>query len=117
MKNSNLILGVLFIFSTLTVTANTNINSIEGKNAVSSKIVNYLSTINFTHDIETVTIFSDFLINENGDLYNVDFMVNEIGEILILTTEIEEEFYKVNSYSSMHLEQYSFPVAYVRAEK
>jgi len=117
MKRSILSLSILFLLATLTSNAASSFNIADDKKTISSKIVNYLSSIKFTHDTETITMFSDFLINEEGELYNVDFIINEKGEILILNTEIEEEFYKVDSYSTKHLQKYTFPVAYINAKK
>jgi hypothetical protein len=92
MKQSNLFLSVAFVLCTLSAPANTDSNPTKVKDAISSKIVSYLSTIDYSHDLETVSIFSDFLFNENGDLFNVDFMINEKGEMLIYPKILKKNF-------------------------
>ncbi len=116
MKISNSFLCLVFLLSTFTTFASTASMEIEAPDTVSSKIESYLSTIDFNSDEELVTIFSNFLINENGDLYTVDFMITENEEIVVLSMDYEEEYYKVDSYSTRNMVQYSFPVAHVNSE-
>jgi hypothetical protein len=55
----------------------------------------------------SATIYTHFLVKEEGFIYTVDFMVTSNGDITILTKEIEEEYYKVNLFNAKHVEKYS----------
>jgi len=110
-----LIKSVLVIFTFLSifsfsVLANPH-NSEEHTAEVTSKIENYLSTIDYSNNGDSVTVFVNFIISEHGDLYSVDFMVSEKEEIVVLSKELEDEFYRVDSlFNSKFVKKYSVPV-------
>lgn len=94
--------------------ANANTNTIEDcYNTVECNIQSYLSSVELDQDDETATVFTNFLIEDEGDLYNVDFMMTEDRDFTVLSVEIEEEFYKVDSYSTQLLQSYEIDVAQI----
>ena len=50
-----------------------------------------------------------------GDLYTIDFMVTEDNELIILSKDFEEEYYKVDHYTSAYMQKTVVPVATVDA--
>jgi len=84
---------------------------IKTETSVVSKIESYLSSVYTSNKAATVTVFSDFLIKENRDIYSIDFMLTDKGELIILTKEIEQEYYKMETFSAQNLKQQTFSVA------
>jgi len=115
MKTLNSYLTVAFLFIAFSLSAN-NIIDCNKKSPANCKIKSYLSSINFNSAAETATIFSNFLVNENGDLFTIDFMITDDGEIEILSKDYEEEYYKVDLYSTVNMIKYSFPVASINSD-
>jgi hypothetical protein len=116
MKNINSYLVMAFLMLAITLSANNNSIACDMKNSVTCKIESYLSSMDLNLKAETVTIFSNFIVNQNGDLLTIDFMITEDGNIEILSKNFEEEYYKVDTYNTVNLEQYSFPVAQVKSD-
>lgn len=115
MKIRNSILAVVLLSSIFATAANAGTTKCEEEAVVPCQIETYLTAVDFSQKTETVTIFSNFLVKEKGELYNVDFMVSENGEIIVISKEYEEEFYRVDEYNSNFMEQYTVPVALVSA--
>ncbi|MFT6337694.1 MAG: hypothetical protein ACJATI_004459 [Halioglobus sp.] len=67
----------------------------------------YVKTIDKSEINSSATIYTHFLVKEEGFIYTVDFMVTSNGEITILTKEIEEEYYKVNLFNAKFVQKYS----------
>lgn len=103
----------LIILCSAASNANTNPVHCKNKDASVSAIEIYLSSIGYDNETEVAEIFVDFLVMENDDLYTVDFMVDEKGEIIVLSKEFEEEYYKVNTYSTKLMKKYSSAVAQI----
>ena len=74
------------------------------------KIENYLLSIDYENRVDTATIFTNFIVKERGEIFNVDFMVTEKEEIVLLSKEQDDEFYRVDSYNSKFVRKYSVPV-------
>ena len=78
---------------------------------VDSKIDTYLTSIDYHNTKETATIFVNFIVAENDNLYTVDFMVTENDEVIVLSKTEEDEFYRVDKYNANFMSQYSVPVS------
>ena len=105
----------VFTLSALLANANHTPLSIDNDMSIHENINSYLSTINYELEDETVGVFSDFLVVENEDLYNVDFMLSDDGEVMILSKEYEVEFYKVDHYSTQFLKTQTIKIAKVES--
>lgn len=104
--------AVILLF---TVNTKANTNNIEEDITTAIGIIeSYLSSVDYENTEETVDIFTELLIVENDDLYTVDFMVTEEGEVIILSKEFEEEYYKVKNYSTVLLKKYTSEVAMIQ---
>lgn len=113
MKNSKLILVLVFLISSIATYA---IPEASSNKEVTKKIQTFLTSIDYSHLNNEATVFNNFIVSEDGDLFNVDFMITENDEIVVLSKDYEEEYYKVELYNSNFTTQYSLPVAYVNPE-
>ena len=113
MKNIIAFLTVVLVSFSTTLTAG-SIKCEEGA-VVPCEIESYLEDSGFNYNASSATIFSNFIVKENNDLYTIDFMVTEDNELIILSKEFEEEYYKVEHYSSKFMEKHIVPVANVKA--
>lgn len=101
----SLSLIIAFISSTSALPAHPNHTE-----SINSTIEHFLTDIDFESDGKNATIFVDFIISDNGDLYTVDFVVTESDEVIVLSEDFEEEWYRVDSYSTVNMKKYSVPV-------
>lgn len=107
--------AAIILFALSTANANTNhILKPEGGGAM-CKIQQYLSSIPQDCKPGEACIYLDFLVAEHGELYNIDFMVTEDGKVTVLSVEFEEEYYKVNNYSSHLVKRVETPLALIYA--
>ena len=100
----------LFIF---TLSAFAHTTKVDHHSEVTSKIENYLSSVDYLNSKGSVSIFVNFLVSEKGDLFTIDFMVDENDEIVVLSKEYEDEYYRVDSFSTAQMKQYSVPVSFI----
>jgi len=111
MKNIVLILtAVFFSYSSMLIAGSPKV---EKSSTVSSEIESYLEQSGFTYDSGSATIFTNFIVKENNDLYTIDFMVTEDNELIILSKDLEEEFYRVDHFTSEYMKKHVVPVAKV----
>jgi hypothetical protein len=113
MKNIIAFLTIVLMSSSSLLTAGST-KCAEGK-VVPCEIESYLEDSGFNYNASSATIFSNFIVKENDELYTIDFMVTEDNELIILSKNLEEEFYKVDSYSSKYMQRHVVPVANVSA--
>ena len=106
-KSSLLTLAFLSIIS---LSAFADTTSVDESATLINKIENYISTIDQNQNTGA-TLYTHFLVKENGFIYSVDFMLTETGEIIVLSKEDEEEFYSMDSFSADHIEKYQVAVA------
>jgi hypothetical protein len=107
MKNIIYSIFTLLIFSLFSVSAFADTLNIDNTRQLKTKIEQYVKTIDKSEINSSATIYTHFLVKEEGFIYTVDFMVTSNGEITILTKEIEEEYYKVNLFNAKLVEKYS----------
>ena len=110
MKNLKSALFALAFISIFTFSANADTTNTENVKELTSNIEKFISTLDQTNATGSATIFVNLLVSQDGDLYNVDFMVADDGEVVILSKEFEEEFYKVDTFSTRFLEKYTVAV-------
>ncbi|NNK90684.1 MAG: hypothetical protein HKO89_08770 [Saprospiraceae bacterium] len=103
----------LLLAGSLTSASLSDSTSIKTPSETDKIIEHYLDEIDFVNMEDAATIFTDLLISENGDLYNIDFMVTGKDTVLILSKEYEEEYYRVGEYSARNTRKYSVPVSYI----
>jgi hypothetical protein len=106
-KSSLLTLAFLSIIS---LSAFADTTSVDESATLINKIENYISTIDQDKSAGA-TLYAHFLVKENGFIYSVDFMLTETGEIIVLSKDDEEEFYRVDSFNADHIEKYNIAVA------
>ena len=100
----------LIIFSLFSISAFADTLNIDKTKELKSKIEQYVKTIDHSEMGNSATIYTHFLVKEDGFIYSIDFMVTSNGEITILTKDIEEEYYKVNLFNAKHVEKYSVTI-------
>jgi hypothetical protein len=101
----------LLIISMFSISAFADTLNIEKTKELKTKIEQYVKTIDKSEINSSATIYTHFLVKEEGFIYTVDFMVTSNGEITILTKEIEEEYYKVNLFNAKLVEKYSVVIS------
>lgn len=109
--------SIIIAFTFLTIfsfSANADTLDIENVKGITANIENYISTIDQSNTAGSATVFVNLLISQNGDLYTVDFMVTDEGEIVILSQEFEEEYYRVDAYSPRFVEKYTVTVSTIK---
>ena len=100
----------LLIFSTFSISAFADTLNIDKTKELKTKIEQYVTTINQSEMDGSATVYTHFLIKEEGFIYTVDFMVTSNGKITILTKDIEEEYYKVDLFNADLVEKYSVAI-------
>ena len=100
----------LIIFSMFSVSAFADTLDIDKTKELKTKIEQYVKTIDHSEMGSSATIYTHFLVKEEGFIYTVDFMVTNNGDITILTKDLEEEYYRVDLFNAMHVEKYSVPM-------
>ena len=100
----------LLIFSMFSISAFADTLNIDKGKELKTKIDQYVTTIDQSEMDGSATIYTHFLVKEEGFIYTVDFMVTSNGEIIILTKDIEEEYYKVDLFNAKHVEKYSVAI-------
>ena len=104
----------LIIFSLFSISAFADTLNIDKTKELKTKIEQYVKTIDQSEMDNSATIYTHFLVKEEGFIYTVDFMVTDNGEITILTKDIEEEYYKVNLFNAKHVEKYSVAIPTIK---
>jgi hypothetical protein len=110
MKNLIYSTFTILIFSIFSISAFADTLSIENTKELKTKIEQYVNTIDQTNIDGSTTIYTHFLVKEEGDIYTVDFMVTSNGKIIVLTKDIEEEYYRVDLFNAKQVEKYSVAV-------
>ena len=101
----------LIVFSLFSISAFADTLDIDKSIELKTKIEQYIKTIDHSEMSSTATIYTHFLVKEEGLIYTVDFMVTDNDKITILTKDIEEEYYRVGLFNAKHVEKYSVPMA------
>ena len=105
--------SLIIAFALLSISsfsANADTLDIENIKDITSKVEKYISTIDQSNTAGTATVFVNLLVSQNGDLHTVDFMVTDEGEVVILSNEYEEEYYRVETFSSRFVQKYTVSV-------
>ena len=97
----------LLIFSMISISAFADTLNVENTKELKTKIEQYVTSIDQSEMDGSATIYTHFLVKEEGDIYTVDFMVTSDGKITILTKDIEEEYYRVDLFNAKLVEKYS----------
>ena len=100
----------ILIFSLFSITAFADTLNIDKTKELKTKIEQYVKTIDQPEIDGSATIYTHFLVKEEGDIYTIDFMVTGNGKIIILTKDIEEEYYRVDLFNAKHVEKYSVAI-------
>lgn len=103
-------LGILSMFSF------TRTNTMDNRAEVTSKIEKFLSNSNYTVKAGEAVVYSNFLISEEGFIYNVDFLTDG-DEIVVLSKDLEKEYYRVEAYNSKIMQMHSVPVTQILSDK
>jgi hypothetical protein len=114
MKNIIYYTFTLLVFSLFSVSAFGDTLNINPAKELKTKIEQYVKTIDKSELSSTATIYTHFLVKEEGFIYTIDFMVTSNGEITILTKDIEEEYYKVDLFNAKHVEKYSIAIPTIK---
>ena len=110
MKNLIFSTFTLLVFSLFSVSAFADTTNVDNTKQLETKIEQYVKTIDQSEVGSSATIYTHFLVKEEGFIYTVDFMVTSNGNITILTKDIEEEYYKVDLFNAKLVEKYSVAI-------
>ena len=110
MKNLIYSTFTLIIFSLFSVSAFADTTNVDNTKELETKIEQYVKTIDNSELSTSATIYTHFLVKEEGFIYSVDFMVTSNGNITVLSKDIEEEYYKVNLFNANLVEKYSVAI-------
>ena len=110
MKNLIYSTFTLVIISMFSITSFADTLNIDNTKELTTKIEQYVKTIDQSEMDGSATIYTHFLVKEEGDIYTIDFMVTGNGKITILTKEIEEEYYRVDLFNAKLVEKYSVAI-------
>jgi len=100
----------LLIFSMVSVSAFADTLNVDNTKELTTKIEQYVKTIDQPEMDGSATIYTHFLVKEEGYIYTIDFMVTSNGKITVLTKDIEEEYYRVDLFNAKLVEKYSVAV-------
>lgn len=106
LKTSILLIALISIIS---VSAFADTTSVNHATSLISKIEKYVSSIDLDPNNGT-TLYSHFLVKEDGFIFAIDFMLSETGEIIVLSKDYETEFYRVEEYNADHIKSYRLAV-------
>ena len=106
-------LSAAIFFYALSLNASSEVTPTVTEDITTIEIKAFLSTLDCNKGKDPASIFIDLLVKENGEIYTIDFMVTEEGNIIVLSKEVEEEYYKIQSFSTKKLKQYALPVALI----
>jgi hypothetical protein len=104
----------LLIISMFSISAFADTLNIEKTKELKTKIEQYVKTIDKSEINSSATIYTHFLVKEEGFIYTVDFMVTSNGKITVLSKEIEEEYYKVDLFNAKLVEKYSVAIPTIK---
>ena len=93
----------LFILSLFSISAMADTSSGDNNKELKTKIDHYVKSNDLSKMDASATIYSHFLIKEDSLIYTIDFMITTDGEIIILSKELEEDFYKVDLFNAKHV--------------
>lgn len=110
MKNLKYSIFALLIVSMFSVSSFADTLTVETTKELTTKIEQYVNTIDESVTEGSATIYTHFLVKEEGFIYTVDFMVTDNGKITVLTKDIEEEYYRVDLFNATQVEKYSLAV-------
>ena len=110
MKNLLYSTFTLLIFSMFSMSAFADTLTFDISKELRTKVEQYVKTIDQPEMDGSATIYTHFLVKEEGDIYTVDFMVASNGKITILTKELEDEYYRVDLFNAKHVEKYSVAI-------
>ena len=107
MKNLKQSIFTVLIISMFSISAFADTLDIENTQELKTKIEQYVKTVDQPEMDGSATIYTHFLVKEEGFIYSIDFMVTSNGQITILTKELEKEYYKVDLFNAKHVEKYT----------
>jgi hypothetical protein len=110
MKNLIYSTFTLLIFSMFSISASADTLTVDNTKELTTKIEQYVKTIDNSEMSTTATIYTHFLVKEEGFIYTIDFMVTSNGKITVLSKDIEEEYYRVDLFNAKHVEKYSVEI-------
>jgi hypothetical protein len=100
----------LLIISMFSISAFADTLSVDKTKELTTKIEQYVTTVDQSEMDGSATIYTHFLVKEEGDIYTVDFMVTDNGKITILSKDVEKEYYRVDLYNAELVEKYSVAI-------
>ncbi len=100
----------LLVFSMFSISAFADTTNVDNTKELETKIEQYVKTIDNSELSTSATIYTHFLVKEEGFIYTIDFMVTSNGKITVLSKDIEEEFYKVDLFNANLVEKYSVAI-------
>ena len=110
MKNLIYSTFTFLIISMFSISAFADTLYVDNTKTLETKIEQYVKTIDNSELSTSATVYTHFLIKEEGFIYTIDFMVTNDGKITVLSKDIEEEYYRVNVFNAKHIEKYSVAI-------
>jgi len=106
----SLLLVTLFSVSTFAYSKKPETNK-----ELKSLIKEYVSTVQTHTDKGVAEVFTNFIIEESGTRYNVDFMITDGDEVEIISKNTEFEYYRVDDrYNARFVQNYTVPVSTIK---
>lgn len=100
---------VVLVCSMLSFNAIADTLYLEPTRELETKIEKYITSLDQVNE-DGATIYTNLLVKEEGQIYTVDFMVSNEGDITVLNKEEEDEFYKVDLFNAKYVERYNISV-------
>ncbi|MFT6782760.1 MAG: hypothetical protein ACJA1A_002696 [Saprospiraceae bacterium] len=100
----------LLIISMFSISAFADTLTVDNTKELKTKIERFVKTIDNSELSNSATIYTHFLVKEEGFIYTIDFMVTSDGKITVLSKDIEEEYYRVDIFNAKHVEKYSVAI-------
>ena len=109
----SLILSCLFSFSLSADVISEDMNT-----AFMQEIKEFVSTLDMQASESEATLYSKFITKDaDGFIYSIDFLIADDCEIILLSAELEEEFYRINRFNIEDLQTKTLTIAEIKAHR
>jgi hypothetical protein len=116
MKTLRISVLSILLASCLSFSLNANVVSADMNTAFLQEIKEYVSTLDVQETESEALLFSQFITKDaEGFIYTIDFVVADDCEIIVLSVELEEEYYRINGYNVDDLKTKALSIAEIQA--
>lgn len=102
----------LAFFSCLSISLFADTSSVTDEASFMLEIENYISTLDYTPQESVAMVYTDFLVkDQEGFIYKIDFIISDNCELIVISTELEEEYYSIDHYNVSQLKTSEVAIA------